>query len=93
MVSLQRQSQLDDLVRSEWIGRIVKIVYAKNKSLVGLRGIIVDETKFLFHIDVDGCLKKVFKKGNVFETFFDDISFIVDGSLLVANPVERIKVR
>ena len=80
-----------DLVRLEWIGRKVEIAESENKALVGLKGKIVDETKNMFMLDVNGKMKKIIKDQVKLKINFDSHTYKIDGKLLVGRPEDRIK--
>src|SRR3990167_5957420 len=89
-----------EILTSEWIGSIVKIINATNKSLIDVEGKIIDETKHTFTIltlnknkENYNNKKKVLKKGCVFQVTQNSITYIVEGSLLEKKPEERIKIK
>lgn len=81
------------LVRDELIGRTVEIIGSANKANVGLTGRIIDETKNLVFIDTSRGIKKVLKKGNVFQIHYLGEKVRVKGELLLGDPAERIKTK
>lgn len=80
-----------DLVRSELIGLEVEVVEASNKSLVGLKGLIVDETKNTLSIERGDVIKKVLKSQVMLNILFDGQTFQIDGKVLVGRPEDRLK--
>ncbi|MBU4501792.1 MAG: ribonuclease P protein subunit [Nanoarchaeota archaeon] len=80
-----------DLVRSELIGLEVEVVEAGNKSLVGLKGLIVDETKNTLSIERGDVIKKVLKSQVMLNILFDGQTFQIDGKVLVGRPEDRLK--
>ena len=53
---------IKDIVKMELIGLNVKIIDAKNKSLIGITGKIIDETKNILFIETqDKKIKKIIK--------------------------------
>ena len=72
------------MMRLELIGKKAEIVASKNKSYVGIKGIIIDETKNLLNIDG----KKVLK---ALVTIKIDDNQILDGNEIVGRSYERIK--
>ncbi len=74
----------------EFIGSEVKVTAAKNKSLMGLQGKIVDETMTTFIIIAEGKAQKAIpKKGCVF--LINNIQ--VKGDDIEQRPEDRIKTR
>jgi RNase P/RNase MRP subunit p29 len=74
----------------EFIGAKIKVVSASNKSLTGLEGSIVDETKNTFKIkNNQGEEKTLLKKGTVFLINNQTIK----GDEITRRPEERIKLK
>lgn len=89
-----------EILTSEWIGSIVKIINATNKSLIDVEGKIIDETKHTFTIltlnknkKLQNSKKKVLKKGCMFQITHNSAKYNVEGSLLEKKPEERIKIK
>ena len=70
-------------MKGEIIGEQMKVIESSNKSLEGLHGRIVDETRNTIVLDS----KTIPKKGSIFEIN----GTVVNGDALVARPEERIK--
>ena len=83
--------QPTDLARSELIGLTVEVVDAKNKSLIGLSGLIVNETKSTLSIEKAGLVKKVIKSQIKFNIMFKGQTFQIDGKIVVGRPEDRLK--
>lgn len=77
--------------KHELIGLPVSITDAKNASLIGLQGTIIDETKQSFLIETNVGVKRVLKQGVRFVVQKAGEEYIIDGSLLTKRPHERIK--
>ena len=80
-----------DIIRHELIGLNAEIVEAKNKSLVGLKGKIIDETKNLLIIQSKKGEKKVLKDQVTLKLKMKDKKFKLEGKLLVGKPEDRLK--
>ncbi len=80
-----------DIIRHELIGLNAEIVEAKNKSLVGLKGKIIDETKNLLIIQSKKGEKKVLKDQVTLKLKMKDKKFQLEGKLLVGKPEDRLK--
>jgi ribonuclease P protein subunit POP4 len=80
-----------DIARSELIGLEVEVVDAENKSLIGLKGLIVDETKNLLAIEKEGVVKKVIKSQVMIKVLLEGKAFQIDGKILVGRPEDRLK--
>jgi RNase P/RNase MRP subunit p29 len=81
------------MINKEFIGKKMKIIKSKNKSFEGFQGFIIDETKNFFVVESGDKIKKVPKKGNVFEFFVYDKRFEIDGNLILESPENRIKFK
>lgn len=80
-----------DILRSEIIGLEAEVIDAENKSLIGLRGLVVDETKNMLSIEKDGVVKKVVKSQVTLKILFEGQTFQIDGKVLVGRPEDRLK--
>ncbi len=81
-----------EIVRYELIGLKVEIVNSKNKSLIGIRGTIINETKNMLTIELDNKkIKKIIKDQATLNLKFKNHIVQVNGQLLVGRPEERIK--
>ena len=82
---------LNDYIKFELIGLDIEVVDAKNKSLIGLKGRIIDETKNTFIIEVDGKEKKLLKDQVTLVIDFKKEKVRAEGKLFLGRPEERIK--
>lgn len=73
------------------IGRNIEIVMAKNKSLIGLKGKVVDETKNMLVIESKDREKRVLKEQVKLLINFKKEKIKADGKIFVGRPEERIK--
>lgn len=80
-----------DIARSELIGLDVEIVDAENKSLIGLKGRIVDETKNTLTLETRKETKKIVKSQVMLKMKMNDKTFQIDGKILVGRPEDRLK--
>ncbi len=78
-----------NLRKHELIGLRIRIVESSDPSLMGLSGRIVDETKNMIRLDVNGNEKSVPKKA--VKLRFDDYDVIIDGAKIAYRPEDRIK--
>jgi ribonuclease P protein subunit POP4 len=78
-----------ELARHELIGLKCKITRATNPSLIGLEGIVVDETKHMLVLSSGIREKKIPKREVVLK--FGEIE--IDGKKLVGRPEDRVKLR
>ena len=78
-----------NILRHELIGLGCEVVGSKNKSLIGLKGRIVDESMKTLVLGEER--KRVAKQDNKFKVTIGQKKLIIDGSLLVSRPEDRIK--
>ena len=84
---------MKEILLQEFIGNHVKIVDAKNTTLKGVEGVIVDETKHTFVVQVaeEQVLKRILKHVIVLELSYKGKRVRIQGRLLVGRPEDRIK--
>lgn len=84
-----------NLARHELIGLEVEVVSSTNKSQIGIRGTVTDESRQTLTIDVGECdmpEKSLAKDQCIFRfTLPSGLRVKVDGKILVARPEDRIK--
>tara|TARA_Y100000310_G_C20617742_1_gene781561 strand:- start:382 stop:642 length:261 start_codon:yes stop_codon:yes gene_type:complete len=80
-----------NILRHELIGLDVEVVGAKNDTLIGIKGVVVDETRNCLIIDTKEGEKKVLKKGVEIKIKMEGKEIIITGDFLVGKPEERIK--
>ncbi|MBW2973261.1 ribonuclease P protein subunit [Candidatus Woesearchaeota archaeon] len=81
------------LIKDELIGRTVEIIGSANKSNIGMRGKVLDETKHLLFIETSKGIKKIQKKKNIFQIRYLGEKVNIKGELLFGAPAERIKTK
>ena len=74
---------IKDVVRFELIGSMIGITESKNKSLLKLKGKIIDETKNTFTLETSNGIKKIIKSQVKFKMKFNNKIIEIDGRLLV----------
>jgi len=76
----------------EYIGLPVKVVKSRSKTLLGVKGVIIDESKNTFLVERgDGKVVRIPKAGNIFRFERYGKVFDIDGSLICFRPEERPK--
>jgi len=81
-----------NLVRHELIGLEVEVKKSTNKSQIGIKGRVVDETYNMLVIETNKGEKMVEKKGCVFVFKLPNGKKVeVEGWVLVGRPEDRIK--
>ncbi len=74
-------------MKGEFIGCRARIIECTDPSLVGVEGIVIDETRNTFLIDANGKEKMVAKDIAKFEINGD----VIDGKRIKYRPEDRIK--
>ncbi len=84
-----------DIARHEFIGLTASTQQSRNKSLAGLEGKVIDETKNSFVLlTKDRERKTVLKKGSTFIFHLPDGSKVrIRGEILAMKPEDRIKMK
>ncbi|MFQ5911084.1 MAG: ribonuclease P protein component 1 [Thermoplasmata archaeon] len=78
------------LHKHELIGLEVEVVRSTCRNLVGLRGVVVDETKNTMVIEVQSMEKRIPKRGTKFRFHIED-GVEIDGARLLHRPEDRTK--
>jgi len=79
------------LAREELIGRHVTIKECTDPNWVNKSGLIIDETKNTFLIEIDNERKRIAKNIAKFEFEHDGKQITLNGSRLTYRPEDRIK--
>lgn len=82
---------MPNILRHELIGLKIEITDSKNKSLMGLKGKIVNETKNMIIIETENTIKKIIKKQIKMKLKLINKTIEIDGKKLVGTPENRIK--
>jgi ribonuclease P protein subunit POP4 len=84
----------ENLIRHEIIGLDAEVVASQNKFQVGIKGLVVDETKNLLAIETKDGVKRIQKKGSEFIfTIPDGKKVKVRGLLLAKRHEDRVKLK
>lgn len=75
----------------EFIGLQLEVVEAKNKSLIGLKGKIINETQKTFTIQTTQGEKMLLKNQITFTTKINNKKVRIVGKVLAKRPEERLK--
>ncbi len=83
-----------NLIRHELIGLKVEVVDSTNKFHIGIKGLVVDETKNLLIIETEKGIKKIQKKGTTFVFEIPNGKKVkVNGTIIAKRPEDRIKLK
>jgi len=80
----------DNILSHELIGLQAQLVASNNKSIIGLNGKIVDETKFMFALSTKNGIKRLAKSGSRWKFEFGEKEIELDGMRLTKRPYERM---
>ncbi|MEK6904451.1 MAG: ribonuclease P protein subunit [Nanoarchaeota archaeon] len=81
-----------EVIRHELIGSEVKVIDSSNKSLIGLKGRITDETRSMLALTIsNGLEKKLIKNQSTFLIKIKNRMYRISGRLLVGRPEDRLK--
>ncbi len=88
-----REDSMDEktLAREELIGLHVKIKECKDPVWIGKSGLVIDETKNTFLIEIKNEKKMIAKKAATFEFDYGGKKITLDGSKIAYRPEDRIK--
>ena len=80
----------DTITRHEFIGLETQISRSSNQQVVGLNGVIINETKSMFTINTQKGIKKIPKSTSEWKFAIQNKESIVNGSKITKRPFERI---
>ena len=85
---------LKKFIRGELVGKTIKIIQSKNKTLVGIKGVLVDETKHTLTLeDKENKRIRVLKNCITFKTTQFGETIKIRGELIVGRPEDRVKLK
>jgi len=83
-----------NLIRHELIGLTIEVIDSTNKFQVGIKGLVVDETKNVLTIETEKGIKKIQKKGTTFIFKIPSGKKVkVNGNKIAVRPEERVKLK
>jgi ribonuclease P protein subunit POP4 len=93
MISSINQNKIKNLkYLIEYIGLETVVINSSSPERIGIKGMVVDETKNSFVIEKnDGKEVRIPKKGSLFLFKKGNESFEVEGSKILYRPEERLK--
>ncbi|MCX8206318.1 MAG: ribonuclease P protein component 1 [Methanothrix sp.] len=84
----------ENIARHELIGLTVEVIDTPNRTMAGMRGLVVDETRNTFVIETQRGLRRVPKAHTSFIfTLPDGQKVRIAGSVLISQPENRINKR
>ena len=76
---------MENILKKELIGKFVEVLDSTNKSNIGIKGTVTDETKYTLKINN----KTLFKKNMILKLK----NLKIKGEKLLGRPEDRIKVK
>ena len=80
----------DNITAHEFIGLHTEIIESTNPQVVGLNGMIMDETKSMFRINTENGMKSIAKSSNQWKFTIENKDVIVKGSRISKRSFDRI---
>ena len=80
-----------EFAREELIGLHVKIKECKDPNWIGISGLVIDETKNAFYLEIEDQKKMIVKNIAIFEFNDGGKKITLDGSKIAYRPEDRIK--
>lgn len=85
---------IHNLPRHELIGLFATIIAASNPAMIGIEGVVIDETKSTIVIETARGCKRIPKKGSIFRLRLPDgMVADLDGSAITVQPERRVTMR
>jgi len=81
----------DVFIKDEFIGKAVTIKACSDPAWIGVTGLILDETKHTFLLNVGNQQKRIAKESAIFEFIQEKERIVVDGARISYRPEDRIK--
>ena len=79
------------LEKEEFIGNNLKVINSKNKSLVGIEGKVIDETRNTLLINTQKGEKILLKNDIDFEIIKENKKSLIIGKKIMKRPEDRLK--
>ncbi|HLC88576.1 MAG TPA: ribonuclease P protein subunit [Candidatus Nanoarchaeia archaeon] len=73
----------------ELVGLEIEVIKAANQNNVGIKGKVVDETRFLLKVEQSGKIKRLLKQNITFK--IKPSGRIIEGKTITKRPEERLK--
>jgi len=83
-----------NLLRHEFIGLRVEVAQSADPRLVGMKGLVVNETKNMIHVHDGKRMRMLSKEISTFRVRLPDKRIVsVEGKCMVSRPEDRLKMR
>lgn len=80
----------NNILSHELIGLHARVIQSTNLQLVGLNGLVINETKSMLQMDTNTGRKSIPKENNVWEFSTSNDKFVVSGTKITKRPFDRI---
>jgi len=80
----------ENITSHEFIGLHAEIIQSTNPQVIGLNGMVLDETKSMFRINTDKGIKSIAKSSNQWKFSIENKDLVVEGSKISKRPFDRI---
>jgi len=80
----------DNITSHEFIGLHTEIIQSTNPQVIGLNGMIMDETKSMFRINTENGMKSIAKSSSQWKFSIENKDVVVDGTRISKRPFDRI---
>ena len=84
---------LENIPKHELVGLKTIISDSPNKQIIGLNGIVVDETKSMFVINTKNGFKMIPKKYNTWKFHFNNKETTLSGDLFEKRSFDRLETK
>ena len=83
----------ENIISHEIIGLHTEIIESTNPQILGVKGIIVDETKSMFTINTKYKMIKIPKSNNKWKFSIQNKDVVLDGNKLHKKPQDRLVMK
>ncbi|MGQ0795881.1 MAG: ribonuclease P protein component 1 [Nitrosopumilaceae archaeon] len=83
----------ENLALHEFIGLDVEIIHSSNAQQMGMKGRIVDETKFVLVLSSENEIKKLPKENAVWRFFLGNNKIDLNGNVISKRSFERLGIK
>lgn len=91
-MKLSQKQQIEfEVLYNSLIGKEIEIIGSSNSNLVGLKGVLIDESANLLFLEQNGSIVKILKNSVTLKISFLGKILKIDGKLLLGTLTTRIK--
>lgn len=82
-----------EALAQNYIGKQITIVSGKNSNLIGVKGLVVDETKSTIKVKTSTLGVKIILKNQIEFFVGDDRKSIINGNKIIKRSEDRLKLK